>query len=243
MKDKYYIENDDKRIYFTLLKTKRKTIGIIIDRNGEVRVHAPYRVSEKQICEAVKKRANWIIKKVNEVKARNSNLTCRQFVSGEKLLYHGKEYTLVIMERDFGKPEVLIKEDFMEVYIPRGLPAEIGKQVIKETLIKWYRQRFAETAKEKLEKYSKQLRTAPCKTMIKSQKTRWGSCSKKGNINLNWRLIMAPDNIIDYVIVHELCHLKVMNHSKDFWNLVKSVLPDYPERRKWLKENGYRLAI
>lgn len=243
MKDKYYIENDDKRIYYTLFKTKRKTIGIIIDRNGEVRVHAPYRASEKQICEVIKKRAGWIVKKVNEVRIRNSNFAGRQFVSGEKFLYRGKEYTLETVERNSAKPDVLIQGDYMIVYIPGGLLAEYRKQAIKEALIKWYRQRFAEIIKEKFEKYSLQIKAAPHKVAIKDQKTRWGSCSKKGNINLNWRLIMAPDDIIDYVVVHELCHLKVMNHSKDFWNLVKSVLPNCRESRKWLKENGIRLRI
>ena len=243
MKVKYYIENYGNRIYYTLHKTKRKTIGIIVDKNGEVKVHAPFCVSEKQVCEAVKKKADWIIKKVNEVTERNLNVECRQFVSGEKFLYLGKEYTLEIVEKDLSKSEVLILEDTMAVYISKGLYAESRKQAIKEALIKWYRQRFAEIVKERIEKYSLQLKVAPCKVVIKDQKTRWGSCSKKGNINLNWRLVMAPIDIIDYVVVHELCHLKFMNHSKDFWNLVKSILPNYTEGREWLKVNGNRLGI
>ncbi|MBZ4647572.1 MAG: hypothetical protein JG777_3061 [Clostridia bacterium] len=243
MKDKYYIENDDNRISYTLLKTKRKTIGITVDRNGEVMVHAPFCVTEKQICEVVQKKADWIIKKVNEVIKRNSNLVCRQFVSGEKFLYLGKEYTLEIVEKDLSKAEVLMQEDTMAVYISQGLSEESRKQAIKEALIKWYRQSFAEIIKERIEKYSLQLKAAPCKVVIKDQKTRWGSCSKKGNINLNWRLVMAPLHVIDYVVSHELCHLKVMNHSKDFWNLVESIQPNYHESRKWLKVNGNRLGI
>jgi len=243
MKDKHYIENYGNRIYYTLLKTKRKTIGIIIDRNGEVKVHAPFRASNKQIYEVVRKKADWIEKKVNEIKARNSNSVCRQFVNGEKILYLGKEYTLEIVEKDSGKPEVLVREDAVTVYISRGLPNEDRKQAIKEALIKWYRQNFSGIVKERLEFYSLQLKAAPCKVVIKNQKTMWGSCSKKGNINLSWKLIMAPIEIIDYVIVHELCHLIVMNHSKDFWNHVVSVLPNCHESRKWLKANGHRLAI
>jgi hypothetical protein len=243
MKDKYYIENDDNRISYTLHKTKRKTIGIIVDKNGEVKVHAPFCVSEKQVCEVVQKKADWIIKKVNEVIEGNSNLVCRQFVSGEKFLYLGKEYTLEIVEKDSGQAEVLMQEDTIAVYISQGMSEESRKQAIKEALIKWYRQRFAEIVKERIEKYSLQLKVAPCKVVIKDQKTRWGSCSKKGNINLNWRLVMAPIDIIDYVVVHELCYLKFMNHSKDFWNLVKSILPNYTEGREWLKVNGNRLGI
>ncbi|HHW31261.1 MAG TPA: M48 family metallopeptidase [Clostridiaceae bacterium] len=244
MKDKYYIENYDKsRIYYTLLRTKRKTIGIIVDRNGEVKVHAPFGVSEKHISEVVQKKADWVIKKVSEVRERSSNSVCRQFINGEKLLYLGREYILEIVERNCGKPEVFIKKNTMEVYISQGLSAETRKQVIKEALIKWYRQRFAEIVKERFDKYSLQVKAAPGKVVIKDQKTRWGSCSRKGNINLNWRLIMAPVDIIDYVVVHELCHLKIMNHSKDFWNLVMSILPNYHESRKWLKTNENRLRI
>jgi predicted metal-dependent hydrolase len=243
MKDKLYIDNYGNRIYYTLLKTKRKTIGIIIDRNGEVRVHAPFRASKKQIYEVVQKRADWVERIVNEIKARNSKLICRQFVGGEKILYLGREYTLEILEKDSGKPEVLVREDTVSVCISPGLPGEDRKQAVKEALTKWYRQRFSEIVNERVEKYSLQLKAAPCKVAIKDQKTMWGSCSKKGNINLNWKLVMAPVEIIDYVIVHELCHLKVMSHSKEFWNLVASVLPNCEKSRKWLKANGYMLAI
>jgi predicted metal-dependent hydrolase len=243
MKDKHYINYNGKKIYYTLTRTKRKTIGIIIDRNGEVKIHAPYRASNSQICEVVRKKADWIERKVNEIKARNSKLICRQFVSGEKILYLGREYTLEILEKDSGKPEVLVREDTVSVCISPGLPGEDRKQAVKEALTKWYRQRFSEIVNERVEKYSLQLKAAPCKVAIKDQKTMWGSCSKKGNINLNWKLVMAPVEIIDYVIVHELCHLKVMNHSKEFWNLVASTLPNFHESKNWLKVNGNRLAI
>lgn len=243
MKDKYYIDNCGSRIYYTLLRTGRKTIGIIVDRNGEVIVRAPFRASEKQIFEVVHKKAGWIERKVNEIKTRNSELTSRQFVSGEKILYLGKEYTLEIAEKDSGEPEVFYRKDAITIFISRKLSDESRKQAIKEALIKWYRQRFSEIVKERLGNYSLKIKAAPCKVVIKDQKTRWGSCSRKGNINLNWRLVMAPVEIIDYVIVHELCHLKVMNHSKEFWNLVASVLPNCCESRNWLKANGYRLVI
>lgn len=244
MKDKeYFIETSNNQITYTVVKTNRKTIGITIDMNGEVKVSAPLRISEKQIKEVVQKKADWIIKKVNEVRERNSNTVCREFISGEKFLYLGKEYTLEIVEKDLGQAEVFMQEDTIAVYISQGMSEESRKQTIKEALVKWYRQRFAEVVKDRIEKYSLQLKVAPCKVVIKDQKIRWGSCSKKGNINLNWRLIMAPLHVIDYVVVHELCHLKVMNHSKDFWNLVESILPNYHESRKWLKVNGNRLGI
>jgi len=239
----YFVGIKDNEIAYTVTKTKRKTIGITINMYGEVKVAAPLHISEKQIGEIIRKKADWIIRKVNEVKKMNSNIVYKKYVSGEKILYLGKEYALEIAEMGTRKDEVYIQDDTISVYIKHGLTEESKKQAIKEELIKWYRQRFAEIIKERIEKFSQQLKVIPCKVVIKDQKTRWGSCSKKGNINLNWRLVMAPIDIIDYVVVHELCHLKVMNHSKDFWNLVESILPSCREKREWLKANGNRLEI
>ena len=236
-------QKKDQKIRCNVFKTRRKTIGIIIDRNGEVRVHVPYYVREMQVLEVWQKKADWIVKRVNEITEKNSNSACRQYISGDKFLYLGKEYTLDILDKVSGEDEVFVQKDTISVYISHGLPEEGKKQAVKEALIKWYRQRFTEFVRERVEKYSIQLNAAPCKVVIKNQKTLWGSCSQKGNINLNWRLMMAPVDIIDYVVVHELCHLKVMNHSKDFWNLAASILPNYQESRKWLKVNGHRLSI
>jgi len=241
--EKHFIEYKNTRIFYTLTKSKRKTIGIKIDKNGEVKVSAPLRLGKKQIEEVIREKSDWIISKLNIVREMNSNIVPREFVSGEKLLYLGKEYTLKIVDRDLARSEVFLQNDTISVYISASLTEEARKQKIKETLIKWYRQCFSEVVNDRIEKYSLKLNATPCNVAIKDQRTRWGSCSVKGNINLNWRLVMAPIDIIDYVVVHELCHLKIMNHSKDFWLLVESVLPCYKEKRKWLKTYGYKLAI
>lgn len=241
--DKYFIEINNGKINYSIVKTKRKTIGITVDRNGKVKVSAPLYVSEKEIREVVQEKTDWIAKKVNEVRKRNLNTVPKEFVSGEEFLYLGEKYTLKIAELDLANPEVLMQTDTIVVYIFKGLTGESRKQVVKETLVKWYRQCFTEVVEERIEKYSLHLNVSPRKVVVKDQKTRWGSCSEKGNINLNWRLVMAPIEIIDYVVVHELCHLRIMNHSKDFWNLIESILPNYRENREWLKVNGSRLEM
>ncbi|NLX63362.1 MAG: M48 family metallopeptidase [Clostridiaceae bacterium] len=241
--EKYFIEYKNTKIFYTLTRSNRKTIGLKIDKNGEVKVSVPLRLGKKQIEEAIRGKADWIINKIYKVREMNLNIVPRKFVSGEKLLYLGKEYILKVVDRDITRPEVCIQNDTISVYISQSLTKESRKQAVKETLIKWYRQYFSEIVNDRIEKYSLKLNATPCKVVIKDQKTRWGSCSVKGNINLNWRLVMAPVDIIDYVVVHELCHLKIMNHSKDFWLLVESVLPCYKEKRKWLKTYGYKLAI
>ncbi|NLW24428.1 MAG: M48 family metallopeptidase [Clostridia bacterium] len=155
----------------------------------------------------------------------------------------GKPYTLKVVRQKKSIPGVHLKKGNIIVSISPGLEEEKERELIKEMLTKWYKDSFGDIVRERIEKYSPELNVAPAKIFIKNQKTRWGSCSTKGNINLNWLLVMTPLEIIDYVIVHELSHLKVMNHSQEFWTLVESILPDYKERRKWLKENGTKKTI
>lgn len=112
---------------------------------------------------------------------------------------------------------------------------------IKNELEIFYGNKLVEYLKINIEKYRKILGVKPVKVTVRNQKSRWGSCSAKGNLNFNFRLAMVPYDIVDYVIVHELCHLRHMNHSKEFWELVESVVPGWKDARKWLKENGTEL--
>ena len=118
----------------------------------------------------------------------------------------------------------------------------------RERLPEWTKedyQKHWELARQVLQRraeyYARQMQVSYGRVAVKDQKTRWGSCSAKGNLNFNWRLILAPGEVLDYVVVHELAHRREMNHSVRFWNLVESVLPDYQQRKRWLKENGDRL--
>lgn len=113
----------------------------------------------------------------------------------------------------------------------------------KEALEKRYRQAAREYFSSRVSFYAKILQVTFSSITIRNQKTRWGSCSSRGTLSFNWRLMLAPPRILDYVVVHELCHLIHMNHSADFWREVERILPDYKESRKWLKENGHTLHI
>ncbi|MCI8326771.1 MAG: M48 family metallopeptidase [Lachnospiraceae bacterium] len=117
-----------------------------------------------------------------------------------------------------------------------------NKRTFTEQEISEYRKRARLRFTETVRNYESQLGVSVNKIYVKDQKTRWGSCSNKGNINLNWRLILAPQEVMEYVIIHELCHLKEMNHSKNFWKLVEDACPDYRERKQWLKENADKLG-
>ena len=117
------------------------------------------------------------------------------------------------------------------------------REVIRDKVIHWYRSHADKKIRERVKKYQKQIGEEPNSIKVKKQKKRWGSCSSKRNLNFNWKLIMAPMSVIDYLVVHELAHLKYSNHSKEFWNLVEAVIPNYKEKQEWLRINGRRLDI
>ena len=116
-------------------------------------------------------------------------------------------------------------------------------EFIKRALYRWYQTQATEYLSERLKTLSKKLGLFPKKVQFRHNKTRWGSCSSKGNISLNWLIIMAPVHAIDYILIHELCHLKEMNHSPRFWQLVAMYMPDYRLQKRWFKENGHLLTL
>lgn len=141
----------------------------------------------------------------------------------------GKEYPISNVKS--GKACVMFCNDEFLVYAPKH-----NKETIQTLMEEWYRKKAREIFTKRVEYFAPQIGKRVNRIAIRGQHTRWGSCSSKGNLNFNWRLMLAPPEIIDYVVVHELCHLLHMNHSKDFWHSVEAILPDYKQRKKWLTE-------
>ncbi|APC81697.1 M48 family metallopeptidase [Clostridium botulinum] len=222
------------RLQYILKTKKRKTISIKIGKEFIIEVTAPLGTNEYTIEQVLKKEEKWIIKKIKKLKeVENFN----------GYYYLGELYYLKIKEvRSLYFKLELDSNKFM-VYINSGILKEKREVIIKDNLEKFYKEKAVKVLKERTDYYSNILKVAPKNIVIKNQKTLWGSCSSKGNINYNYKIVMAPLKILDYIVVHELCHLVHMNHSKDFWQLVESIIPDFKERRNWLKENGYKLKI
>ena len=156
-----------------------------------------------------------------------------------KILYRGREYRLVLRREPARKRiQVELDEDELLISTTNAEPARIYKAIEK-----WYIGQAHMIFPVRVMHYLQFTGGEVKAIRIKDQKTRWGSCSSLHNLNFNWRLIMAPGEVLDYVVVHELCHLTHMNHSRDFWNMVEKVMPDYRVYRKWLKDNGNRLFM
>lgn len=215
-----------------IIRSKRKSIAIIVDMDGNVIVRAPYKATSKLIDAFIKEKEGWIRSK-KEIANKIPRLKPKEFVSGEGFLYLGEVYPLAIVDEQ-SEPLVLT-EKFL-----------ISKSVLpeaKEVFTHWYKNQAKQVITERVETFAKENGFVCKRIRITSAKTRWGSCSSKGSLNFTWRLVMAPQLAIDYVVVHELVHLKVKNHSKEYWNRVEQIMPDYKERRAWLYDNGQLLHL
>jgi len=231
-------------ITYDVIRTDRKTVGLEVDVEDGILVRAPNHLSSVEIKRIVKKKADWIQrkqKKVNEIKPAPQP---KEFLSGEKLPYLGRRYRLQVSRtNEVKKASVKLYQGKFQVQVNSLLEEEARRLAIRAAFIAWYRKRAEVKINERVEKYKTKIGVEPNNVKIKKQKKRWGSCSSKGNLNFNWKLIMAPMSIIDYLVVHELAHLKYSNHSRDFWNLVGALVPDYEGKQEWLRINGRQLTI
>lgn len=223
---------------YSVVRSKRKTAAISIGEDGIV-VKIPLYFPVSDLEKLIMDKAGWIAEKTEYVKEKQKGKPTHQFVSGEEFYYRGTSLVLnLIVNCD--RKRVMVKKQAGTLLVVSPL-AE--KTVIKDAVKKWYRERAREVLTDKVSYYRQFIGKPVGEIRIKEQKSRWGSCSSQGNLNFNWKIVMAPDEIIDYLVVHELCHLLHMNHSKDFWDSVGRVIPEYKKREKWLKEKGTLLSL
>ena len=219
-------------IDYTLIRTKRKTVAIYI-RDGRVEVRAPMKMAKHDIDRFVMSKEKWITEKLAITSERAAQRESFTLDYGSLITYRGKQYQIESRE---GKRAGFDGERY---YMPPNLTPE----QIKETSVRIYRMLAKRDLTNRTIVFARAMSVNPTTVRITGARTRWGSCSGKKSINFSWRLIMADDDVIDYVVVHELAHLTEMNHSAHFWKIVESVLPDYTERRKRLKELQRKLTV
>jgi len=214
-----------------LVRSRRKTLALIVEVDGTLTVRAPQRMKEADIRRFIDEKEDWIQRK--QARAREEARVPRQYLEGEMFWYLGREIPLRIILDE--KPALVLDGTFKLT--------ESAQPEAEAVFTAWYRKQARKVLKERVEFYGSRNEFKVGKIRISSARTRWGSCSSKETLSFTWRLVMAPLEVIDYVVVHELCHLKEMNHSKAFWAQVESILPDYKRRRKWLKTNGKLLVL
>lgn len=219
-----YIQYGSTRIDFQLMHSSRKTLGITVKPDLNVLVKAPVNTPIEKVKERLKKKASWIIKQQNYFQAFHPKTPPRKYVSGETHLYLGRQYRLKI--RNSLKPEVKLKEGYINVFVN----SHSGKEQVKKVLNDWYKERaeiiFRKIYDDVGKEFSKRKILSDI-FIIRDMKKRWGSCTPGKKIIVNTELIKAPKGCIEYVIVHEMCHLKYPNHSKAFYSLQSSFMPNW----------------
>lgn len=226
-------------IEFDLEYRKRKTVEISVKAPDIVKVKAPFGVKDDDIIEIVKKKADWITKKLFLLNDIENRPIKREYVNGESFMYMGRNYSLeIIIDEKVKKPDVKLLNGRFYVTVKSK-----DKDVIKKAMEMWYREKTLEKAVERVEYFQRFFNKRPVGIRVKEQKKRWASCTYKDELLFNYRCSMARSDAFDYIVVHEMCHLYHKNHSKDFWNLVASILPDYKNRIDYLKKYGVRMDL
>lgn len=223
--------------YTVRYSQRRKTVQLKIISVDSLEIAAPFNTSQAYIENLLQKKAGWILTKISSLSEINLNPINKSLCDGAKILYLGRPYTLSLIPDDVKQPIITIEAKQITIHISRQTDSK-KSAVLKYALKDWFIDSAAKILHDKTLLWADKIGVMPKNIRIKEQKTRWGSCSSLGTVNYNWRIVMSPPEVIDYLVVHELCHLKFLDHSPFFWNLVKQILPDFKQRRTWLRTNG-----
>ncbi len=216
---------------------RRRTLSIVVERAGVV-VKAPTSVDGAAIDAAVRARAPWIVGKLSGFDALAPEPPPRRYVSGESYSFLGRGLRLRVAVGDGARARVHIAGGWLWVTLPADLDGAARAPAVRAALVGWYRARAAEALPPRVDVYAERLGVPPPAVHVAGQDKRWGSCTAAGVLRLNWRVVMAPLALVDYVVAHEVCHLAVRDHSPAFWRLMDRVLPDWAARKARLGVEG-----
>ena len=216
---------------YKLIRSQRRTLALHITKDGNLEARAPIKLPLETIEAFIHKKQDWITSKMEQI--NNRKVQPKTYKAGETFLYLGQSYELSFSETQ--KLPVELKD---KLYV-----ASRHQHRAKKVLIQWLWLEAHILILKRVQHYMALTGYAPKDIKMSTAQHRWGSCSALGNVNFCWRLIMAPLEIIDYVVVHELVHLKQHDHSKAFWSKVEHIMPDYKARRLWLKTHGAELTL
>jgi hypothetical protein len=217
-------------------RTSRIKSATIKVEDGVVVVVVPKTLSQERIQKLLNDKKLWIKQKI-ALHPQSQKPKEKQYVSGEAFSYLGRNYRLKIIEGEL--TQIKLVHGRLTILAPK----DSKPKMIKYALTSWFMRRAELKLREKLIRYSPIVGVETNGYKVKSFQSRWGSCTPRGRVDFNWKIIMAPNRVVDYVVVHELCHLKQHDHSPQFWKLVESIMPDYLESKDWLRVNGASLMV
>ena len=229
-------------VSYALKRSHRRTLALRVSPDGSVTVNAPRFALGLFIDRFVRQQAEWIaaqLRRFAEISRRHPR---KQFISGELFWVDGAEVSLCVAGNDRSAEAVCELVDG-QLKVTLNLSSESSDEAVKTALKQWYWKQTETRVAQAVKRYAPLLHVSPRNIRVANQNSRWGSCSSRGDLRFNWRLSMAPPAVLEGVVVHELAHLRVHDHSPRFWSTVASAVPDYKERRAWLRIYGHSLSF
>lgn len=224
--------------YTLLRKPYRKTICIEVTPKNKVIVKASQTYPDKKINQFISRKSGWIQKQLDFNQKIRKPALIREYISGEEYLFLGNYYRLLLRE---GKPDIYIDGQNLKVLGSKKYLAR--KKYVQNKLKAWYKEQAYKKILERVYFYEKVLGVTISNLQIKTFRRTWGNCSSKKQVSFSPYLIMVPISVIDYVVVHELSHIIIPNHSKKFWNFLRDFIPDYKQRKRWLIAHENQLCL
>lgn len=229
--------HDGKGFIAEVIRTSRRKTADIRVEEGAVSIIVPAGTSPERIDQLLAAKRHWVREKIT-LHQESAPVSSKQFVSGEAFAYLGRNYRLKV-ERGSFAPAKLVSGRLL-VTLPQGAEQP---HMIRNALIRWYTRQAEQKLTEKVTRFAPMVEVEPDGIGIRTFKSRWGSCTSKGKLEFNWQVMMAPNQMEEYVVIHELCHLIRHDHSPEFWREMTRLMPDCQQRRKWLKENALNLRF
>lgn len=232
-------------VSFRLIRIpRRRNLTITVRENAEVIVRCAISVPESRIHNFLHKKSRWILRNREALLKKNQLIAQKTFEDGQEYLFLGRKYPINVALNDIRRPQTAFDGQKWSIQIPSDSPAAERPGLVKDSLVQWYQKQAKEILGGRTFHWARAIGVEPQTIVVKTQKRLWGSClHREKKIHLNWQIIMSPFSVIDYVVVHELCHLRVPNHSSKFWKMVEKFLPDYLSQKKWLKINAFDMAL
>ncbi|NJK30902.1 MAG: M48 family metallopeptidase [Deltaproteobacteria bacterium] len=218
----------------------RKTVSVAVDPVKGVLLTAPVGVTVERLDGVVKAKAQWIVNRLRELDTYETRPNAKELVSGESFAYLGRNYRLRVVECDVPGPARL-EQGWLVVEVDPALPEAERNGTISKTIRAWYVARASERLEQRAAHWASLAGVEVAGVQVKDQHKRWGSCDRKGLLRFNWRIIQAPMRLVDYVVAHEVVHVRYADHGRDFWGLLGVLMPDYERRKDELARMGSRL--
>lgn len=232
-------------IEYTVQRTNRRsTVAITVRPDMSVSVAAPKGTRRTLISKKVRDKAEWVVRQQERLR-RNGRHLHKEYVSGESFRYLGRQYQLKVQRRPAVPSTVraTMIRGCLVVPVARRWSAEHRRDTVQMALVTWYRERATQQIHAAVERFAERLGVSVKAVEVREMKTRWGSGGTDGRVRFNWRIVLAPKQLLEYVVAHELCHVRHHDHSREFWRLLSRVMPDYEQRRQQLGRLGPLLDI